>query len=255
MLPGSWAIDNYRKDRSQWIRKNQGGYITRYEFDNNDDGTSDDAVETFTYALRYEHSVISGVIWLRNSLIPNKLRSKSLRVLMQTYIAELAGPTYEIVRSGLATSRIPVGRPHAAAIVAQGPVTVAGQAAYMATFDIADVDQIKLTPDVHTQRVQLVLMRAPQDEKVVHSQADRKDTTYPVIVLMGYSSMPADFQAGLEDFHDLLRRLTIDGKAGLTMNGARLQPPQGSTALSTAPPVVVPKPAPSTEPAAPPTAP
>jgi hypothetical protein len=139
----------------------------------------------------------------------------------------------------------------AAVIVEQGPAIMAGRPAYAATLDVANVDQLKLDPGARTQRIQLVLMRAPNDEKIVRDEQDpRKTLTYPVVVLAGYSNMPADFQTGLNDFHEFLRRLTVGAKSGLALNMTPSAPPAAPSALpaAPAPPQVAPQPATATAP-------
>jgi hypothetical protein len=245
LLPTPWNIDNYRLDTGKWVRKDVAPYVTKYTFDDDDDGKIDKTLNTFTYALRYEHSVHSGVIWLRNLPTSGKLRSKDLRILMQGYINEITAATYETVRFAESTMPVVVEHRQAAVIVEEGPANVAGRPAYAATIDVADVDQIKLAPGARTRRVQLVLMRAPQDEKVEYevddindkikkknneSEPPKKVINYPVIVLAGYSNMPMDFPAALSEFHDLLRRLTIDGRSGLTLNMVPADPPVAPSA-------------------------
>lgn len=242
MLPTAWVIDNYRRDRGELVAKDEDRYNTKYEFDDNEDGIvdHDHEIELPTYALRYEHKVHSGVIWLRNIPLAKKLRAKELRVLMQSYIDEISGTSYETIR--LADRRIVVERqaPTVAMVIEEGPAMVAGLPAYAATLEIAKVDEVKVAPAARTRRVQLVLMRAPKDEELkyrVNDIADKESTTsYPVVVLAGYSNMPADFPAGLEEFHDLLRRVSIAGKRGLTLETApTVQPPQASPGPPPAP--------------------
>jgi hypothetical protein len=233
VLPEAWRLDNYRFNQNQWLPKQQREYVTQYDFDDNDDGRIDRRISTFTYVLRYEHRVRSGVIWLRNIPLPQTLRSKDLRVLMQSYIEELTRTTYERVRLGMNTTAIVADRRYTAAIVEQGPATIAGQNAYVAALDIADIEQLKVAPAARSRRVQLILMRAPQDEVVdvkIDAEGGRGTLGYPVLVLAGYSNMPTDFAADLPDFHGFLGQLTVGGKTGLTLQPV---PTPDSTAPST----------------------
>ena len=213
MLPDGWRLDNYHLERGEWVQKHQAPYVTTYGLDSAGDGTTDYTFDRFTYALRYEHRVHAGVIWLRDIPISVTLRNKDLRVLMQDYIAAVAGATYETVRLGTNTLQI-TERRQAPVVIEQGPVTVAGQPAYAATIDVANLDEVRVSPDARSRRVQLVLMHAPQDD--YSDKASGKAFVCPVIVLAGYSNLPADFQIGVGDFHDMLGRLTIAGASGLT---------------------------------------
>jgi hypothetical protein len=249
MLPPTWNIDNYRLDGARWVRKDQRNYVAEYEFDDDGDGNTDHKFHTFTYDLRYVHRVHSGVIWLRNIPISGRLRSKDLHVLMQDYIDQMTPTTYEIVQLTSKTSQIVVVEHRdAAVIVEQGPAIVAGQAAYAATIDVANVDQVKLSPGARLRRIQLVLMRAPKDERIEPDEKSavvKPAVVYPVVILAGYSNMPMDFQVGLDDFHDFLRRLSIGGKSGLTLHTAPSEPPAAPS-----PPPVAPQPITATVPPA-----
>jgi len=247
VLPPKWGIDNYRPDRGKWIPKEQDEYITKYEFDIDGDGSVDKWITKPIYALRYEHRVHSGVIWLRNIPLPPKLRTKDLRVLLQDYVDQITATTYETVHFQPNKVQIVVEHRPVVAIVEQGPATVAGQPAYMATIETADAEQIKLNPGVRVRRVQLVLMRAPQDEQVENDMGTTAQPPFmfPVVVVAGYSNMPADFQAELDDFHDFLRRLTIGGRSGLMLGTAPAEPPATQPPPAAAPPAPATPPAPS----------
>ncbi|HZJ63365.1 MAG TPA: hypothetical protein VFD36_07545 [Kofleriaceae bacterium] len=232
VLPDGWIIENYYYDGHAWMPKNQDSYVTKYPLDGNGDGVVDGELSRFTYELRYEHRVHSGVIWLRSIPVSSKLRNKDLRVLMQDYVDNITGTTYEAVRLDRTRAQV-VEHRQAAVVLEEGPATVAGRPAYAATVDVADVDQIKLAPGVRARRLQVVLLRAPLDERLEH---DGKVTAvYPVVVLAGYSNMPTDFPTGLVDFHDFLRRVTIDGTAGLTLQVAPVEPSASTTTTSPAP--------------------
>lgn len=252
VLPPKWSVDNFSPDRGKWVPKDRDGYTTQYEFDANGDGTVDTWIERPTYELRYEHRVHSGVIWLRNIPLSPKLRSKDLRVLLQDYIDQITSmTTYETVKFRPNLVEIVVDHP-VAVIIEQSSATVAGQPAYMATIETANADQIKLDPGTRRRRVQLVIMRAPQDDPI-DPDKDTSDkgtfprpaTTLPVVVLAGYSNMPADFQAGLEDFHDFLRRLTIGDRSGLVPGAPPSGPPAEPPPPAAAPPATATTPAPS----------
>jgi hypothetical protein len=233
LLPDEWTLVNFDRTRSGgWARKTSDRYFTKYELDDDDDSRSGSFVEWPTYAVRYEHRVHAGAIWLRDIPIHPKLRSKDLRVLMQSYIDELAGATYETVQRG-STSRwetkpqIVVEHRRAAAVLEEGPAVVAGQPAYAATIEVANIDEVHVAPRARTSRVQLVLLRAPQDEVYEPSNIHEPPQRYPVVLLAGYSNMPVDFAKGLEDFHGLLRKIAIAGKTGLALELAPAAPEPG----------------------------
>lgn len=242
LLPEDWTLVNFEQTSDGgWARKTSSRDVTTYELDD-DGGRAGSFAEWFTYAVRYEHRVHAGAIWLRDIPIQTKLRDKDLHVLMQTYIDEMAGATYETVQRGSTSAWAPkpqivVEHRHAAAILEEGPAVVAGQPAYAATIDVANIDEVHVAPRARASRVQLVLLRAPQDEVYEPSRVGELTQHYPVILLAGYSNMPADFAKGLEGFHGLLRKLAIGGKTGLTLE---LTPVAPATPGDTPPAVTAP---------------
>jgi hypothetical protein len=258
LLPADWRLDNFEIGRSGWQRKTSKRYVTNYHLEDDDDrdGRGGTIVDAFKYALRFEHRVHAGVIWLREIPIETKLRSKELRVLMQSYIDELSGGVYETVERGStspweAKPQIVVEHRHAPVVLEDGPAVVAEQPAYTATIELADIDEVHVAPQTRTSRVQLVLMRAPHDETYEPGDINVPTRRYPVILLAGYSNMPQDFAKGLDDFHGLLRRMVIAGKTGLVLEPALAPPglPPGAPATNAdAPPLTA---APSAVPPAP----
>jgi hypothetical protein len=228
LLPAEWMLDNFeRAQDGGWAPKTSDRYVTTYKF--HDDDRSATTIEGPTYALRYEHRVHAGVIWLRDVPTETKLRSKDLHVLMQTYIDEIAGATYETVQQGSTSQwtlkpQIVVEHRHAVAVLEEGPAVVAGQPAYAATIEVANVDELHVALQARTSRVQLVLLRAPQDEVYEPTRSGTATHHYPVVLLAGYSNIPADFAKGLEDFHGLLRKMAIGGKTELALRLAPVAP-------------------------------
>ena len=231
LLPMEWRLDNFELGREGLVHKRSERYVTNYHLDEDDDrdGRSGTIVDAFKYALRFEHSVHAGVIWLREIPIETKLRNKDLRVLMQSYIDELSGAVYEPVRREPASPwdqrpQIIVEHRRAPVVLAEGQASVAGQPAYTATIEIADIDEVHVAPQTRTSRVELVLMRAPHDETYEPGNINIPTRNYPVVLLAGYSNMPPDFAKGLDDFHGLLRRMTIAGRSGLVLEAVPVRP-------------------------------
>lgn len=241
LLPPEWGVDNLRLEQATWVRKDQDRYVTEYRFDNDGDGKTDHSFKTFTYALRYEHRVDAGVVWLREIPIAPKLRNKDLRVLLQTYLDEIAGATYETVNIGTGLPTVVVEHRQAPVILEEGPATVAGQSGYAVTIDLANVDEVRVTPHARVMRIQLVVMHAPKDEVYEPINKRMPREVYPVIMLAGYSNLPTDFAKHLGDFHSLLRNMTVAGKSGLTLTLSPAAAPVAHTPAAAAP--VAPTPA------------
>jgi len=237
LLPPEWGIDNFRldSDSGHWVRKDQDRYITNYDFDNDGDGKTDRSLKSFTYALRYEHRVHAGVIWLREIPIAQKLRNKDLRVLLQTYLDEIAGATYETVNIGT-TLPVVVEHRQAPVVLEEGPATVAGQPGYAITIDLANIDEVTVAPHARIMRIQLVMTRAPRDEIYEPMNTRNPREAYPVILLAGYSNLPKDFAKHLDDFHGFMRNMTVAGQSGFVLNVSPVAPaPAGAPAPAAAP--------------------
>jgi hypothetical protein len=236
LLPVEWTLVNFDRTRDGgWDRKTSDRYLTHYEFDDDDGRPGTTTFVGFTYAVRYEHRVHAGAIWLREIPIETRLRRKDLRVLMQTYIDEIAGATYETVQRGSSSAwdtkpQIVVEHRHAAEVLEEGPAVLAGQPAYAATIEVANIDEVHVAPRARTSRVQIVLLRVPGDEVYEPTTVHERTHRYPVVLLAAYSNMPPDFAKGLADFHGLLRRMAIAGKTGLALDLAPAAPaPRGGT--------------------------
>lgn len=245
VLPAGWQLDNYRQGRTSLELKDSPEYVTTYEFDDNDDGHSDHSMSAAIYALRYKHAVHSGVIWLRDVPMSGDLRRKDLRVLMQSYIDEMSGANYEVVRLGDGAGVVR-SKEYVATVLSEGPATVAGRPAYIAMIEVTNANQ----PGGRVRQVELVILRAPREELGDSDPKRPGRAGYPVLMVAGYSNMPMDFAPGLADFHDLLGRLTIDGQSGLEIGQPAMPPdaPAAPAAVPAAPaaPAVVPPPAPRT---------
>jgi len=238
LLPPTWGLENFRREHGELVHKSQEGYVSTFEFDDNGDGTVDTRFQAYTYALRYEHRKNAGMIWLRNIPISPRLADKDLRILVQTLVNEMAGASYETAQIPDVERAIVVEKRQAATIVEEEPVTVAGQPGYLATIDFANIDQLRLTPDARARRVQIVLLHAPATEDTdpppeyhgeqVHGA--RPGRRYPVLVAAGYSNLPADFDSGLADFHQLLGRIAIAGKTGFAIPSPVQQAPSTPSA-------------------------
>ncbi len=215
LLPEGWRLDSAYEKHGKLKAKNTPDYETKFSFDTDGDDKIDTNRTELIYDLRYVHKVHSGVIWIRTVPISNELREKELRVLMQDYVDEVAGAGYEVVNIGQA--RLMVEKRYAAEILRRGRGEVGGEAAYGASFAVANIDQVQVDKDARRERVMVVISR-PGFEYDVGPHSGSKGASYPVLFIAGYSSLPDDFDAGLQDFQALLQRVRFDGSAGYAMN-------------------------------------
>jgi hypothetical protein len=188
-------------------------------------GASPVSKEEPSYDLKLQHSKRASRIWLRAFPISPMLRDKELRVLMQDVVAGVAGAGYEVVQVEREKKTIEEKR-YAAEIIEQGDGTLAGAPAYVVTIDVANIDQIKLTPGTRQARVELVLRHT--DFKCPLALGVETKLGVPVLLMAGYANLPEDFATDRQAFHDLLSRIDIGGKSGFKV--ASHAAPAASTA-------------------------
>lgn len=211
-LPSYWQIDNFYYDRRHDLVPKKGAdYEVEVYVDWDKNGENDDIGEFYTYDLRFTHTRNAGVIWLRTIPISPSLRNKELRVMAQSYVESAAATYYEVVQLGGRLYYSSKEKTYATKIVGRATGTVAGQEAYSVTVDVADVQQLKLSPTSRKERVLLVLIRTPFEFK------DRSATgnfAIPVLMIAGYSNLVEDFDEWLSDFQQFVSRIVMNGIRG-----------------------------------------
>jgi hypothetical protein len=215
-LGQSWLLDNFYTlpQTGRLQPKRADFYLTKFELDVNGDGKFDTENEELTYDLRYTHKQRASVLWLRTFPLPRNSEETELRVLMRQYVDEIAGAGYEAVR--LSPERSVVAeRRYAAEIVEQSEAQLAGMPAYVATIDVANVDQIKLTPSNRHTRVQVVIAHTHFGYEVFPRYGDK--VTFPVLMMAGYSNLPEDFEKDIDAFHKFLGEIDVDGHRGFSV--------------------------------------
>ncbi len=218
LLGTDWKLDNfYYKESNALAPKATEEYLTEYEFDVDGDGKSDFTKEDFLYDLRFKHLKRDALIWLRTIPISDDLKDKELRVLVQRYVDEVSGAGFEAVKLGPTTTQLREKR-FGASIVDRGKFQVAEQDAYETTFDVANVDEVAVSPKSRRVRVRIVFIRTPfqySAEPRVYS-SDQKVHKFSVLMLAGYANLPEDFATDEKDFQQLLDHTVITGKRGTT---------------------------------------
>jgi hypothetical protein len=210
LLGDDWELDNLYFEGPRLKHKMTPEFLTTYRFDTDGDGAPDTDEKVFVYDLRFKHRARDALIFTRSLPIAGELRNKDLRVLAQRYFDAISGAGYEAVVLG-GIDKVKEQR-YAAEIVDKGPAQLAGREAYTMTFDVANVDQVKLTPNARHTRVQVAFVRAPFN--YVTSSGAKEGSSYPVLLVAAYANLPEDFVTDLPDFEKLLGRLQIDDRAG-----------------------------------------
>lgn len=228
LMAEPWKLENFYGSPMPEHAKQGDEYKSRYRFDADGDGETESYKDEFAFELRFENLHDKGSIWLRVVPASRDSANVDLKVLLDSFVDSLAGGNYETVlltpgQSGVREKR------YASTLTAVQPCRLAQRECLLATIELADVDQLKLSPSHRWRKVQILLLRPG-------FMYEHYGASYPTYFFAGYSSQPERFAGGLPDFHDLLSRILIDGRKGLEL----ASPPPPAT-----PPAPAPAPAPT----------
>ncbi|MBI5490159.1 MAG: hypothetical protein HY905_22685 [Deltaproteobacteria bacterium] len=208
LMGADWRLDNFvlNDHGLPTAVKATDEYTTELEFDVDGDG-EDDREGTFRlYVLRFEHRRDPGVIWLRTFPVSDRLAERELPALADDYVQEVAGGSYFAVRLA--------GRPMvqdvrlATVVIEEGETRVDETPAWQVTFDVANVDQLRLDPNSRSSRVRVVLLRPPFTYPVRARGHDMVE--YTTLMVLGYANSPDYFDAHVGEFQDFLDRIRLE---------------------------------------------
>ena len=210
----SWRIKNFYQRGGEWRPK--PGYTVKLDWDRYDDGRVDERLVVPSHEFLFEHVRDDGRLWLQVRPISTHIGDKQLKTLARRYIEGIAGSGTVFVQF----KDVAVARENTLATRTLGGMTceVAGREAFMATFEIADVDQIKLSESARWKRASIVLIRTGFSHELRATEyvdGEVRALTMPTLMIAGYENSPEDFDGSLNDFEALLTRLAIgsDGAA------------------------------------------
>ena len=241
LMPDAWQLDNFVVLSGKRENKRGADYEGMVYLDVDGDGTRDEVGTRPIYDLLFLHSKTSAEIWVRTIAIDPRDRDKDLRVLMGTIKDGMAGGGYRVVQLEGKLRSTNNDRRYATKYMVAAPAKLAGREAFFATIDIANVDQVKLDPSHIEARMSLVLARTDFefDGPPVHAEGLPGGRKFPVVLMLGCVSSPADFAACGEDFTGLLSRVRIADRVGFDSGagkGAASVQPSVDTATPSAPP-------------------
>jgi hypothetical protein len=209
LLGADWRLDNYVWAKGAPKKEKQGDdYVIHRQYDMNDDGEVDTKADEQYYDLLLEHRRKDAAIWLRSAPISNHDRSKELSVFADNYVEAASGSEGVLVQFGAGGPVGSVSKRFASRVLSRSACTVSGVPAYRVDFEIANVDQLQLTPDARWVRSRIVLVQTP----FLHAPNRRfAKQTLPVVMLAGLRASPDDFETLAADFDRMLDRIVIGG--------------------------------------------
>jgi hypothetical protein len=205
ILGPDWRIDNYivRPDGSVGEAKTADGYEGNQVIDLDGDGTPDKR-KVFYYDLRLTHRRTSATIWLQTFPLAPSYADRDLRVLMHDYVEALSGTDFYATLDGPG-HKGPEAKTYAATVRTEKPSTLGPFEAYDATIELANVDQLRLDPNRRHGVVRVILARTDYRRAWTLNSRDVSN----IVMRVGYSANPEDFEAGLPDFERFLSLLDL----------------------------------------------
>ena len=130
-------------------------------------------------------------------------------MLLERYVEGISGTGSVVVISMPDEQKVAVADKHYATRVTElRKVQLDGVDGLAATVEVANVDQLQLSPNSRWLRSKLVFVR-PGFRYAMGTSSDGSAThAWPVLLVAGYSNSTADFDASLPDFERT--RLTMD---------------------------------------------
>jgi hypothetical protein len=203
-VSGDWRMNNYhlvKHGKRKKLKARTGEkYQRQLKVDIDGDGYESRLGTWMIYDLELEHRTSSAVMSVRNEVVPRRLGEKDLSVLVRSYVESMAGAEFSLGQFETAVKETRL----ATRIVGERSFKVAGQSAYEATVEIAQVDQVRLSGEQAVSQIRrVVLIRPPYTYKRVDRHAVYRDRA-PVFVIAEYYSDPADFDKHTGDFETFL---------------------------------------------------
>ena len=264
-----WRVDNYMKSTAPgggWVLKKGGEYWVERGYDDNDDGEVDRREKEPFYDLRLEHRERDASIWVRMVPISRSDQRKDLRVFAERYVESAAGSGMVAVHFG-SEATIGVSKRYASRVLSLNECQVGDKPAQLLDFEVANVDQLQLSESSRWSRGRLAIVRTGYLTPKRYAGQSSDTGRYPVLMLVGLSAAPGDFDELSKDFDDVLARIALGNAEARPETFAQWK--SGTTCRAEAPastsvgvpaaapssggeaPVAAPLPSPSADPAAP----
>ena len=212
LLGPKWRLDNYyvatyeeangesMVEKKALVPKKTDAYYYDGSFDTNGDGRPDVTQRLPRHAILLKNRETNATIRLAALPIGVEHADKDLRVLLNSLVESMAGSGLDI--AVFSNSVVAVERRFAARIVHQGPAEWFGVSAWEASIEVANLDQLELTPDMRWSRARIIVAR-PQ---FVYRPRKIDESYFPILMMYVYTNDPVDFDRQMPEFESLLQR-------------------------------------------------
>ncbi|HJL24389.1 MAG TPA: hypothetical protein RMH80_19275, partial [Polyangiaceae bacterium LLY-WYZ-15_(1-7)] len=206
-LLAGWSVANWhfgRHDRGpdDW---------QRYEWDFTGDGEVDTAVQLPTNDLVLVHDRTGAILAVRLLPVPPHRTSRVLRVLHEGFLEDVFRMRHRLsARDG----RLQVDEQRWRSLVtARNPAQVKGLPASAASFEIFDVDRVRVAPEHREALGRSVFVGTPWQTRVSSRVGVRSVRLALVVTLI---AAPIDYAERLGDLETLIERMDFAGRDGET---------------------------------------
>lgn len=198
LLGPDWVVENLQPGANPRVSKLGEEHETVHAFDADGDGQIDKSVKLARHDLLLRHRRSRATIWLSVFPISQVLADADADVLLRQYIEAVSGAGSFTVTLADGT-KLSQERRYATRQVDMTPLTVQGQRAAGATFELA-VDQLQLNQDSRWSRGRVLLVRT-------EASWNELGASWPVVMLAGYENVPDRFDDHAQDFTDFVSRI------------------------------------------------
>lgn len=221
LMSSDWRLDNYAPAAGGAVGlgepKVTGPYVAEVGLDGDGDGEFEGRVTLPTFDLLFKHRRDDGRIFLSTFPISQHASERELSVMLRDFV-ESAAASGEITHNyNGGSSR--AAAPMASRILASRPTRVHGFPAHEVVFEVANVQQLELSPSARWERGHVVLVRSemvfgqrqlyPAVSVPSLGRGVGQEPFYPVLMVIGYANHPDEFDAHHDEFRDFLSRVHI----------------------------------------------
>lgn len=221
LMSSEWRLDNYAPAIPGTVGlgepKVTAPYVGEIGLDGDGDGVYEARATLPTFDLLFKHRQDDGAIFVSTFPVSQHASERSLAVMLRDLV-ESAAASGEITHN-YSDSSSRAAAPMASRILATRPTQVHGFPAHEVIFEVANVQQLELSPSARWERGHLVLVRAELvfGQRQLHpgirvqtlARGVRHAIFYPVLMVIGYANHPDEFDAHQDEFRDFLSRIRI----------------------------------------------
>jgi hypothetical protein len=206
---GDWVLLNYQKNEKSLPGHPKVTGDIEYEFDTDGDGDFDASEKVKEYSLEYHHATTGANITFALEPLGEEDARLDLEVLARNYVERASGSGTIAINFGPGIV-VEHTKKYASRVLDGKATNVGGLPAYVITFELANVDQLGLSPDSRWRRARVVFVRTPY-KWVIENRHPSKSApdqrffgNWPVVGVLEYDADPKDFDAHLQEFGSLV---------------------------------------------------